>query len=195
MFSSNHNSCFRSGRRPEPENLAGTDSVVARLRSVIGRAGVLALIASICVVTAGSAATGKKRERKPYTPPEIDAKALTTMLQHFDKVEKQEHPWGWIRWLMNDKLDRKSKMTFGVVEINAGQTNPLHVHPNCEELIYIISGSCEHRLGSQTVTLKTGDVLRIPRGVPHKAETSEKEPVQAVIVYSSGDRQFEVVEE
>ena len=152
------------------------------------------LIVAICVVTAGAAATGKKK-RKPYTPPKIDAKALTTMLQHFDKVEKEEHPWGWIRWLMNRKLDRKSKMTFGIVQINADQTNPVHVHPNCEEHIYVLSGSCEHKIGSQTVTLKTGDVLRIPRGVPHKAETSKKGPMQAVIVYSSGDRQFEVVEE
>ena len=165
-----------------------------RLRSTFGRGLALILIVAVCVVTAGAAATGRKK-RKPYTPPKIDAKALTTMLQHFDKVEKEEHPWGWIRWLMNRKLDRKSRMTFGIVEVNAGQTNPLHVHPNCEEVIYVLSGSCEHRIGKQTVVLKTGDALRIPRGVPHTAKTSNKEAMRAVIVYSSGDRQFEVVEE
>ena len=40
--------------------------------------------------------------------------------------------------------------------------------------------------------LKKGDVIRIPAGVPHKARTFEKEPMEAIIVYSSGDRQFEV---
>ena len=179
------NSCLQA-----PQNRTRS----TRLRPTLGRGLALILIVAICVVTAGAAATGKKK-RKPYTPPKIDAKALTTMLQHFDKVEKEEHPWGWIRWLMNRKLDRKSKMTFGIVEVNADQKNPMHVHPNCEEHIYVLSGSCEHKIGSQTVTLKTGDVLRIPRGVPHKAETSKKGPMQAVIVYSSGDRQFEVVEE
>ncbi len=185
-----NNSCLHcSGQQSAPRNRSRVD----HLRSTCGRVVALALIGAVCVVTAGSATAKKKR--KPYTPPKIDAQALTTMLQHFDKVEKQEHPWGWIRWLMNDKLDRKSKMTFGIVQINADQTNPLHVHPNCEEHIYVLSGSCEHRIGSQTITLKAGDVLRIPRGVPHKAETSKKGPMQAVIVYSSGDRQFEVVEE
>ena len=151
----------------------------------------LALIVAVCVVSVGFAPSN---EKKPVDPPAIDAKALAVMVQHFDKVEKQEHPWGWIRWMMNDKLDPNSKMTFGLVQINAGQKNPLHIHPNCEEHLYVLSGSCQHQLGRHVVTLKEGDVIRIPQGVSHKAWT-EKEAMQAIIVYSSGDRQFEVVEQ
>jgi quercetin dioxygenase-like cupin family protein len=125
----------------------------------------------------------------------FDAKAMARMLQSFDKVEVQKYSWGWIRWLMNSKLDPKSEMTFGVVQVNAGERNPLHQHPNCEELIYVLSGSCEHRLGDQTVTLKAGDVLRVPTGIPHAAKILGEEPMRAVIVYSSGDRQFVLVEE
>jgi len=128
-------------------------------------------------------------------PPKIDDAAIATMLQNFDKVEKIEYPWGWIRWLMSSKLDPKAEMTFGLVQLNAGQRNPMHVHANCEEHLYVLSGSCEHVLGEKTIVLRKGDVLRIPRGVPHKARTFPKEPMLAVIVYSSGDRQFQVVEE
>lgn len=164
----------------------------ARFRSPSARGAAVVLIAVVCVVTAGSAQPTRK---KPAVPEKIDAKALRTMVQHFDRVEQEKHPWGWIRWLMNSKLDPKSPMTFGIVEINAGQTNPLHVHPNCEELIYVLSGSCEHRIGDQTVVLEAGDLLRIPPGVPHTAKTSKKGPVRAVVVYNTGARQFETVGE
>ena len=117
------------------------------------------------------------------------------MMQSIDKVEVQEFDWGWIRWLMNDKLDSESEMTFGLVQLNAGANNPAHLHPNCEEHLYVLSGKCEHRIGDKTVVLKKGDLLRIPTGMPHAAKVIGDEPMLAVIVYSSGDRQFEAVEE
>lgn len=174
-------------------------SMFARFRSrrftrrrMLGYAAMAALLAAACTLALGFAAP---KEKPPMTKPTVDAAALVTMLQNFDKVEVQEHPWGWIRWLMNSKLDRDSEMTFGVVEIRAGQSNPLHVHPNCEEILYVLWGSCEHRIADETLVLKAGDVLRIPAGVPHAAKTFEKEAMRAVIVYSSGDRQFVVVDE
>jgi quercetin dioxygenase-like cupin family protein len=170
------------------QNRAG----VLRLPSAWARRAALVLIGVFCLLAAGAAPTGGK---KPAPPARIDAKALTTMLQHFDKVEQVKYPWGWIRWLMNSQLDPQSEMTLGIVEINAGQANPLHVHPNCEELIYVLSGSCEHRIGGQTVVLKAGDVLRIPRGVLHAARTSEQGPVRALVAYSSGERQMVAVEQ
>ncbi|HUT09863.1 MAG TPA: cupin domain-containing protein [Thermoguttaceae bacterium] len=153
---------------------------------------VLLVVASICLVAAGSAAA---EDPPAETPEKIDAQSLATMVQSFDKVEKLEHPWGWIRWLMSSKLDPKAEMTFGLVEIKAGQRNPMHIHPNCEEILYVLSGSCEHWLDKEKCVLKAGDVIRIPTGVPHYARTFEKEGMKAVIVYSSGDRQFEEVEE
>jgi quercetin dioxygenase-like cupin family protein len=139
------------------------------------------------VLAAGTRSEGE--ERKDVSG--IDARALARMVQHFDKVEKEEYSWGWIRWLMNGKLDPKAEMTFGIVQINAGQANPPHIHPNCEEQLYVLSGLCEHRIGKQTVVLKAGDMIRIPRKVPHSARTFDKEAMRAVIVYSSGDRRFE----
>ncbi len=152
----------------------------------------MALMVSLGYLAPGSSLA---EEKEADAPEKVDAAALARMVQSFDKVEKQEHPWGWIRWLMNSKLDPKSEMTFGLVKIEAGQRNPLHVHPNCEELLYVLSGSCEHRLGKTTCVLKEGVVIRIPAGVPHFARTFDKEAMTAVIVYSSGDRQFKIVQE
>jgi quercetin dioxygenase-like cupin family protein len=116
-------------------------------------------------------------------------KIMEISVQHFDKVEQVKYPWGWIRWLMNSKLDPGAAQTFGVVEIAAGQRNSLHMHPNCEELLYVLSGSCKHRIGDKSVVLKPGDIARIPAGVAHQAIVLGNEPMRAVISYSSGDRQ------
>ena len=113
---------------------------------------------------------------------------MEVSLQHFDRVEEQKYPWGWIRWLMSSKLDSGAAQTFGIVEIRAGQKNSLHMHPNCEELLYVLSGSCRHRVGDKTVTIKAGDLVRIPPKTPHQATVIGNEPLRAVISYSSGDR-------
>lgn len=104
-------------------------------------------------------------------------------------------PWGWIRWLMNSRIDPGAAQTFGEVEIYPGRRNPLHSHPNCEELLYVLSGACEHTLGAEKVLLGAGDLLRIPAGTPHQAAVLGKESMRAVIVYSSPDRQTILHEE
>ena len=49
-------------------------------------------------------------------------------------------PWGEIRWLYHRHLAADAEMTFGVVTIRRGERNPMHSHPNCEELLYLLQG-------------------------------------------------------
>lgn len=56
------------------------------------------------------------------------------------------------------------------VDLDPGATAPKHKHPG-EEIIYVIEGTIEYQLeGKPPVTLKAGDVLFIPLGVPHSAK-------------------------
>ena len=114
--------------------------------------------------------------------------ATTAIVQRFDKEAVEKYPWGEIRWMMNNKLDPQSAQTFGIVQINAGQKNAMHSHPNCEEILYVLSGSCEHLIGNKKVVLHRGDLIRVPVGVKHQATVIGNEPLRAVISYSSGDR-------
>ncbi len=154
----------------------------------------LAFVASfLCGLSCLSAAdAGEPAAEKANAA--CSAEALKISVQEFDKVEVQEYPWGWIRWLMNSKLDPKSEMTFGIVYVKPNQSNPIHIHPNCEECLHVLAGSCEHLLGDKWIKLKKGDTLRIPLGVRHAARTGD-ESCRAVIVYNTGDRQFEPVGE
>ena len=107
-------------------------------------------------------------------------------------VEALDFPWGRLTWLMNDNLDAEAQQTFGLVYIDPGETNDLHSHPNCEELLYVVSGQCDHRLGDGVYPMREGTLIRIPAGVAHNATNTGWEPVRMVLSYSSGDRQTEL---
>ncbi|GHO87092.1 cupin domain-containing protein [Dictyobacter formicarum] len=102
--------------------------------------------------------------------------------------------WGNLSWLVGASQMPGAEQTFGIVTIHPGKRNPLHLHPNCEELLYVISGECEHKLGDEIFSLAPGSVIRIPRGIPHWARCTSTEPLVAVISFSSADRQAESLE-
>ena len=104
-------------------------------------------------------------------------------------VEADSFPWGSIKWLMGQSIDADAEQTFGMVYINAGEQNPPHYHPNCEEILYVLSGTCEHTYDDQRFQLGTGDSIRVPAGVKHQAINNGWEPIRAIISFSAGDRQ------
>ena len=110
-------------------------------------------------------------------------------------VGMETFPWGNIKWLCNDQLYPETEQTLGVVFINPGEKNMLHYHPNCEELLYVISGECNHSLGDAWYHMTAGDMIRIPRGVKHNAINTGWEPVRMLVSYSAPDRQTVMVEE
>lgn len=122
-------------------------------------------------------------------------KPLAERVQSLGRVAAETTSWGSLRWVMNARLDPAAGITLGVVELKAGQSNPLHTHPNSEEVIYVLSGSCRHRVGNDWVTLKAGDALHIPAGVPHSATASPDGPMRCIVAYNTGTRQFKPVKE
>ena len=106
-----------------------------------------------------------------------------------------EFSWGVINWGMGKEIDRDAEQTFGTVCINPGQENPRHYHPNCEELLYVLTGSCKHSLGDEVFHLGQGELIRIPAGVVHNALNDGLEPLRAVISFSDGNRKTVFVEQ
>lgn len=52
---------------------------------------------------------------------------------------------------------------------------PLHVHPNQEEIFYIMEGDYLFQVGEEKHTLSAGDTIFLPRQVPHTfAQLSDK---------------------
>jgi quercetin dioxygenase-like cupin family protein len=99
------------------------------------------------------------------------------------------YDWGTLQWLVHVSTMPGCEQTFGVSTISPGRRNPLHYHPNCEEILYVVSGRCDHTFDGETVALETGDAIVIPRGVRHNLVNTGDTDVVCIISFSSPDRQ------
>ena len=109
-------------------------------------------------------------------------------------TEADAFPWGAIRWLHSGQINEGAEQPFGFVFINAEDQNPPHYHPNCEEVLYVLSGTCTHTYGDDEYELGPGDSILVPQGVVHHAINKGWEPLRAIISFSSGDRETEFLE-
>ncbi|MBO6784227.1 MAG: cupin domain-containing protein, partial [Alphaproteobacteria bacterium] len=55
----------------------------------------------------------------------------------------------------------------GVITYAEGDAPPPHVHPTDEQWIYILEGRLAAILGDELDIVGPGDLIYIPRGVPH----------------------------
>jgi len=64
---------------------------------------------------------------------------------------------------------------------------PGHVHTECEEVIFILSGQGEIKIGEETFPMKIGDAILLPTGVPHLIRNTGKEVMRMACSFSSND--------
>lgn len=103
--------------------------------------------------------------------------------------------WGTLQWLAAGRTVPGCEQTFGVSRIGPGRKNPLHYHPNCEEILYVVSGRCDHSLDGRWYPLAAGDTVVIPVGVRHNLVNTGDEDVVCIISFSSPDRQTVFLED
>ncbi|HEV2122307.1 MAG TPA: cupin domain-containing protein [Chloroflexota bacterium] len=99
-----------------------------------------------------------------------------------------------IKWLFSGQIAPDAEQTLGYVVIQPGQKNPLHAHPNCEELLYLLSGQLDHSLEDRVFRLNPGDAIRVPAGVKHDARCVGEEPATMIVCYSAGQREMQAYE-
>lgn len=105
-------------------------------------------------------------------------------------AERIDEPWGSLTWLAGASCGNATGLTLGRVVIRAGQANPRHCHPNCEEALYLLRGRLVHSLGAQRLALEPGDTLMVPAGVFHHAEVAGSDDAEMIVAYSSAERGF-----
>jgi quercetin dioxygenase-like cupin family protein len=72
-------------------------------------------------------------------------------------------------------------MTFGLVELKAGSSVPLHHHIH-EQTTYIVEGQLDMMIGDEACSLTAGMYHVIPSGLPHSAIA--KTDCQVIDVFS-----------
>ena len=112
-----------------------------------------------------------------------------------ENLEIESFEWGTLRWLCNDALSPGAQQTLGICHIRPGCQNPVHYHPNCEEVLYVQSGTGIHSFNGEMVPLKAGSTMRIPAGVRHNLHNTGSEPIVCLIAFSSGRRETVFVDQ
>ncbi len=84
-----------------------------------------------------------------------------------------------------NKVDFRSR-TFmtadgATISIQVGNV-PKHMHPNTNEIQYILDGTGTIWLGDREVTVKPGDLVIIPKGTPHGGTKPISGQVKAIAI-------------
>ncbi|HSR10218.1 MAG TPA: cupin domain-containing protein [Thermodesulfobacteriota bacterium] len=92
------------------------------------------------------------------------------------------------RDLINAKTVGAKGISLRVTDVLPGQTcTPGHIHTECEEVIFILSGQGEIKIGDEVFPMKTGDAVYLPTGVGHLIRNPGKETMRMACSFSSAD--------
>jgi quercetin dioxygenase-like cupin family protein/type 1 glutamine amidotransferase len=100
----------------------------------------------------------------------------------------QPQPWGKLEWFASRELGNSTSMTVGIATISPGKENPVHRHPNCDEILHVLQGQIMNRVGTKQYEMHAGDTVTIPEGTPHNARNIGRSDAVLSISYSSPDR-------
>jgi quercetin dioxygenase-like cupin family protein len=100
--------------------------------------------------------------------------------------------WGSLTWLADQQIGNAQNLTLGHVIIKPGASNPRHCHPNCEEVLYLLSGRLEHSVGEEKIPASAGDVFTVGPGIYHHATNTGSEDAHMIVAYSAGNRQMQL---
>jgi quercetin dioxygenase-like cupin family protein len=90
-------------------------------------------------------------------------------MEHYawEKMEKE---------VLNPRIWRKviagEKAMVAQVYLSKGAVVPEHSHES-EQITYVLEGALEFEIENRTIVVSTGEVLRIPSHVPHRAVALE----------------------
>jgi len=129
---------------------------------------------TLSVVTAFAAGCGVTHLLRPA----LAAETIAAQIIHTGEME-------------GDKLGDANKIGFrskmfvaadgATVSIQDGNV-PKHLHPNTNELQYILEGTGTIWLGDKEVTVKPGDLVVIPKGTPHGGSKPNGRPLKAIAI-------------
>jgi oxalate decarboxylase/phosphoglucose isomerase-like protein (cupin superfamily) len=104
--------------------------------------------------------------------------------------------WGTIKWLVSPDLDAGACLTTGEVIVYPGKGHAPHLHPNDQEVIYVISGEGVQTVGEGTPAfpIKAGDAVYIPANTLHSTFNTTWQPLRLVVIYTPGGAEKQVDE-
>ncbi len=82
-----------------------------------------------------------------------------------------------------DAASGSPEVALALLVLKPGAAVAAHVHADSVELLYVLEGQAEMRVGAETLTIGPGDAARIPKGVEHTARVLGKRSLRALQLY------------
>jgi mannose-6-phosphate isomerase-like protein (cupin superfamily) len=113
--------------------------------------------------------------RPAYAATDITAQLIHTQELEGDALSKPN-----ASGMRNKQLATLDGMTIAIQDGNT----PKHLHPNTNEMQYILEGTGTIWLGDKEVPVKPGDLVIIPKGTPHGGTKVTGRTIKAIAIKS-----------
>jgi mannose-6-phosphate isomerase-like protein (cupin superfamily) len=92
------------------------------------------------------------------------------------------------RDLINGKTVGAKTISLRITDVLPGETcTPGHTHTECEEVIFILAGRGEIKIGDEVFSMMPGDAVYLPVGIGHLIRNTGGETMRMACSFSSPD--------
>jgi len=88
----------------------------------------------------------------------------TAGLHRWDELDLEK-----VTEMISRKIVTGEREMLAQVYLKKGALVPIHSH-DAEQMTYVLQGALKFLIGGEEITVREGEVLHIPSGVPHQAE-------------------------
>ena len=88
----------------------------------------------------------------------------TVSLHRWDELALEK-----VTEMISRKIVTGEREMLAQVYLKKGALVPIHSH-EAEQMTYVLQGALKFLIGGEEITVREGEVLHIPSGVPHQAE-------------------------
>ena len=81
---------------------------------------------------------------------------LECIITETKDIEPVIYEWGGVKWVANNDVAPGCEQSFGLVHILPGKTNPEHRHTAAEEILFMLQGECDVRVGDRNLKIGPG---------------------------------------
>lgn len=99
---------------------------------------------------------------------------ITRHAEGYENVE-----WNILGQRYFPKADCETSFAFEATSL-PGQFVPVHIHTTQDEFILVLEGQLELKLDGKWQTAKVGDLVRMPRGIPHGYFNKSDQPARGL---------------
>jgi mannose-6-phosphate isomerase-like protein (cupin superfamily) len=90
------------------------------------------------------------------------------------------------------EVGNSHELSIARMTLPSGNETDTHVHGNCEESVYVMTGELECLTDGVSVSVLRGEHTMIPRGSVHQLRSVGTEPAEVLLSYSSAEREFKL---